>query len=100
MLVVEHRLVWGTLGEVPAEAPMVRDGCPSCGGDAEPELTSRMVAQTAPPVSLAGVMPKLAARDHTWLVCRGCGYDAPAHVWAWVRCTAEGCTRESRGRLE
>lgn len=100
-LVLEHRMVWGTLGEIPATAPQVRDGCPGCGHQGDPKLTSRLVAHTDPPASLAGVMPKLAATEVSWLECQqeGCGYNAPCHFWAWVRCTAQGCTRESRGKL-
>lgn len=98
-LVVEHRMVWGKLGEIPADAPAVADGCPECGRMEEPVLGSRLVAKTNPPAALAGVMPKLSATDCTWLECPGCSYDAPAQFWVWVRCTAQGCSRESRGRL-
>jgi hypothetical protein len=98
-LVVEHRMVWGALGEIPADAPAVRDGCPDCGHQGDPLLGSRLVARTAPPSSLAGVMPKLSATECTWLECPGCSFDAPCHFWVWVVCTAPGCTRESRGKL-
>lgn len=98
-LVVEHRMVWGALGEVPVDAPAVKDGCPECGHQGDPELTSRLVARTDPPASLAGVMPKLSATECSWLVCPACGYDAPCHFWAWVRCTTDGCSRESRGKV-
>jgi hypothetical protein len=98
-LVVEHRMVWGTLGQPPVDAPAVRDGCPECGHEGDPELGSRLVAKTDPPASLSGMMPKLAATDCSWLTCPGCGYDAPCHFWVWVRCTTEGCGRESRGKL-
>lgn len=98
-LVVEHRMVWGQLGVIPVDAPQVAHGCPECGHQGDPELGSRLVAKTDPPASLAGMMPKLAATDCTWLECPRCGYDAPAQFWVWVRCTAQGCSRESRGKL-
>ena len=98
-LVVEHRMVWGALGEIPADAPAVRDGCPECGHAGDPLLGSRLVARTDPPSSLAGVMPKLSATACSWLECPGCSFDAPCHFWVWVVCTAPDCTRESRGRL-
>jgi len=98
-LVVEHRMVWGTLGQPPVDAPEVAHGCPECGREGAPKLGSKMVAKTDPPASLAGVMPKLTATEFSWLECLGCGYDAPCHFWAWVRCTHEGCSRESRAKL-
>lgn len=98
-LVVEHRMVWGTLGQVPVDAPEVAHGCPECGTERGPHLTSRLVAKTNPPASLAGMMLKVAATDCSWLECTACGYDAPCHFWAWVRCTAQGCSRESRAKL-
>lgn len=98
-LVLEHRRVWGALGESPHDAPAVRDGCPACQHRGQPRGVSRLVAQTDPPASLAGVMPKLSAREVEYLVCDACGHEAPCHWWAWVRCTTEGCTRESRGKL-
>lgn len=97
-LAVEHRMVWGTLGVVPHQAPPVRDGCPGCRKPVQPVLGSRLVAHTDPPSSLAGVMPKLSATECSWLTCPGCSYDAPCHFWAWLVCTHPGCTRESRGK--
>lgn len=98
-LAIEHRMVWGALGEVPDGAPQVRDGCPNCGHQGEPELASRLVAQTDPPACLAGVTPKLGATACSWLVCPACSFDAPCHFWAWMVCTAPGCDRQSRGKL-
>lgn len=98
-LVVEHRMVWGALGEVPDGAPAVRDGCPQCGRLGDPVLGARLVARATPPVALAGVTPKLAATECSWLECPACSFDAPCHFWAWIVCTAPGCTRQSRGKL-
>lgn len=98
-LVVEHRMVWGALGEVPDGAPAVVDGCPGCGYEGNPLLVSRLVAKTDPPASLAGMQPKLSATEYTWLECPDCDFNAPCHWWAWMVCTAPGCTRQSRGKL-
>lgn len=99
-LVVEHRMVWGVLGELPDRAPQVRDGCPGCADPGDPQLGTRLVAKTNPPASLAGMFMKLSASEVTWLECKACGYDAPCHFWAWMVCTAPGCSRTSRAKYD
>lgn len=96
---VIHRPVWGTAGELPETAPQVADGCPGCGHRDDPRAETRLVAITDPPASLAGVMPKLAAREVPWLVCARCGHEGPEHWWAWLVCRTPGCGRESRARV-
>lgn len=95
-LVLEHRPVWGTVGVIPADAPQVREGCPQCRRTGTARLGTRLLVHTDPPASLAGAMPKLSASEYSWLTCQHCSYGAPCHFWAWLVCTAPGCTRESK----
>ena len=52
-----------------------RATCPGCAADAL-HIEARVTAQPIGTFSLAGVVPKLPARETIWLVCRACGAQA------------------------
>jgi hypothetical protein len=69
--------------------------CRGCGSDFLSRSTRLVVS---PGASLAGAMPKVAARERPWLTCESCQREAAARLWPWLVC--ELCKRESRGQYE
>ncbi|MFF9265773.1 hypothetical protein [Streptomyces longwoodensis] len=98
-VVIEHRLEYldPPEGGWPpgVAAARLALACRACGSDFL-SRTTRLVANLG--ASLAGVMPKVSARERPWLKCEACQREAAARVWPWARCTR--CGRESRGKFE
>lgn len=66
--------------------------CRGCGSDFL-SVSVRLVADTG--ASLAGVQPKVSAREVPWLTCEDCKREAGARSWPWMACSL--CGAEERG---